>query len=134
MHKILVKLDKFQRTRREVSINLEDGLVNWKDNTYRIEYINQNGVDVPFVVTKAVKPLSEIKDGIRLCIEHKMNLKNDMYVMDGNKYKIIGIGPEAIQAFKNDNKKPMFYRYSNTEGQYLLDMLLKVIDESVLVL
>lgn len=134
MHKVLVKLDKFERTRREVSVSLEDGLVSWKNNTYRIEYVNQNGVDVPFVVTKDVKPLSEIKDDIRLCIEHKMNLKNDMYVMDGNKYKVIGIGPEAIQAFKNNNKIPQYYRYSSTEGQYLLDMLLKVIDESVLVL
>lgn len=133
MHKVLVKLDKFQRTRREVSINLEDGLVDWKNHTYRIEYVNQNGVDTPYVITKEIKPLSEIKNDIRTAIEHKINLKHDLYMMDGHSYQVTGIGPDAIQAFKDNDNKPKYFRYGSTEGQYLLEVLLKSINQSVLI-
>ena len=136
MHEETITLQRFKRNKRKVFVDFVNGVVNWKDETYRLTYKNVGGKKYPYVVIKAIKPMSEIKQEIATVNneKNKEELKWVEYEVNGNVYYVVGIGPNAIKAIKNDDDEPKFFNYLTTEGQYLLKELISTLDSCVLVI
>ena len=127
-----IPLDKFKQGKREVYTDFVNGLVKWKRKTYKISYVNVGGKKYPYVILEDIKPLSEIKEEIRAINFNKKELKLVEYDINGHVYFVIGIGPIAIKAYKDNSKKPKYFGYSTTEGQYILKKLMNVLQQSIL--
>lgn len=128
-----IPLDKFKRNKRKVYTDFVNGLVKWKKQTYKITYIDVGGKMYPYVVIEDIKPLSEIKEEIKAINFNKDNLKLAEYEINGHMYFIVGIGPIAIKAYKDNAENPEFFGYSTTEGQYILKTLMNFVKQSVLI-
>lgn len=134
MYEELMELQKFRKNKRKVFVDFVNGLVKWKNDTYKLKYIKVGEKNYPYVVIEAIKPLSEILMEIE-SVNHEDNkeeLKFVEYEVNGNLYYVVGIGPVAIKAIKNDDEEPDFFYYTTTEGQYLLDELVSCLDGCVL--
>lgn len=132
--KELIKLKAFKQNRREVFVDFINGLVEWKNKTYKIEFKKIDNQTIPFMVLNDIKPLSEIKKDINKICKYKLELKNNIYSVNGHTYNIIGIGVESIKAYKDTDIQPKYFRYNTTEGQYLLNTLLEKVEQTVLII
>lgn len=57
--------------------------------------------------------------------EYKREVKYKKYVFDNHEYEVVGIGPEAIKAYKDGSDEPEYYRFNKPEGKYLGRKILK---------
>ena len=57
--------------------------------------------------------------------DYKKELKYKKYVFDNHEYEVVGIGREAIKAYKDGSDEPEYYRFNKPEGKYLGRKLLK---------
>ena len=122
----LVELKKFKSDKREVFVDFKKRLIKWKNNTYRLKYINVDNKMYPYVIITKVKPLSEIRPLIRTINkpENKEELKFVEYLYNDHRYYLTGIGPEALKVIKDDNEEEEYLHYFETDGQGLLNILI----------
>ena len=126
MNRDIVKIPllDFKKGKRQVFVDFVENIVKWKDETYPIDFIEIEGNRYPYVIMRNIKPLSEIKPLIKAVNFHKEDLKRVEYEVNGHVYFVVGIGPIAIQAIKDDAEEPEFFRFLSTEGQVLLNELM----------
>lgn len=129
----LIELQKFRQGKRQVFVNFQNGIVEWKNNTYKLTYKKVGDKHYPYVVVANIRPLSEIRPLVKQIIKGKSYLKNVEYEMNNHRYFVVGIGPDAIKVYKDDKSEPEFLRYLTTDGQGLLDILVKTLGQSFLV-
>ena len=132
MNQQLVELQSFKKNKRNVFVDFTRGLVEWKRQTYKLKYVKVGDKKYPYVIVEQVKPLSEIKQEIDTINERKDNLKGVEYEVNGHQYFVIGIGPIAIKAYKDEEDEAEFFHYFTTEGQYLLRKLVSTLEGCVL--
>ena len=125
----LVELQKFKQDKREVVVDFTQKLVEWKNKSYRLTYRNVGGDMYPYVIIENTRPVSEIKPLINQINFNKKKLINGDYEMYNKNYTVIGIGPKAIKVIINDAKEPEYLWYHTTDGQYLLDILVKDLNQ-----
>lgn len=128
-----IPLDKFKQGKRRVYTDFVNGLVKWKKETYKITYVNVGGKRYPYVIIENRIPLSEMKEEIKAVNFNKDELKLVEYDINGHTYFVIGIGPIAVKAYKDESEKPEFFGYSTTEGHYILKALMNVLQQSILI-
>lgn len=126
-----IPLERFKKDKRQVFVDFINGLVKWKNETYKLTYVNVGGKNYPYVILKNIMPLSSLKEKIRTICNKKEELKWTEYEIYNDYYYITGIGPESIKASKN-NEKEKYYRYTTEEGQRILQTLINFIGQSVL--
>ena len=126
-----IPLKEFKKDKRQVFVDFINGLVKWKNKTYKLTYVNVGGKNYPYVIIKNKIPLSKLRKKIELICNKKEELKWTEYEIYNDSYYITGIGPESIKASKN-NEKEKYYRYTTEEGQRILQTLVNFIGQSVL--
>ena len=131
--KKIVELKEWKKDKRNFFVDFPNGLVRWRNQTYKLTYVKVNGKTYPYVVVKEVKPMSRIRNEIKSINRKKNELKFTEYEVNGDVYFVIGIGKDAIQAHKNNSKIPEYFRYETTTGQYLLRKLVSCLDGCVLI-
>ena len=140
---MLITLDEFKKQNDPCFVAWTRGTVTANDKNYDIFFRKINGEMVPYI--EIAEPVLETKTekGVRRVIEfdadknnkirtivtNKRLIKNKSYMMRNNKYRIIGIGPEAIQAYKNESDEWKYFRYETQEGEDLLNKLLNVVEQ-----
>lgn len=129
MNEKIIELKKFLQDKRNYYIDWTNGLVEWKKKTYQLTYKNVGGDMYPYVIETRVRPLSEIKPLINQINFNKRKLINGDYDMYNKNYKVIGIGPKAIKVLIDENKEPEYLWYHTTDGQNLLDILIKDLNQ-----
>lgn len=128
----LVELSKWKEDKRNVFVNFKNGFVRWRNQTYKLTYIKVDGKAYPYVVVRRIKPLSKIRNEIKTINQRKNELKFTEYEVNGDMYFVIGIGSDAIRAYKNNSSNPEYLRYGTTRGQYLLREIISSLDGCVL--
>lgn len=121
----MIELEKYKRDKRNVFVDLENRFVKWNKNEHKITYVNVGGTDYPYVIIENIRPWSEIKHLVDQINERKDDLKFVEYEMKSHDYFVIGIGKDAIKVVKDyDKENPEYLRYSTTDGQELLMILI----------
>lgn len=126
-----INLKDFKKDKRNVFVDFINGLVKWKNETYKLTYVNVGGKNYPYVILKNIMPLSSLKEKIRMICNKKEELKWTEYEIYDDSYYITGIGPESIKASKNDENEK-YYRYTTEEGQKILQVLANFVGQSIL--
>ena len=126
-----IPLKKFKENKRKVHVDWTKNVVSWKNEGYKLTFVNVGGDMIPYVILNDIKPLSEIKNEINQINKNKKYIKFSEYEMLNNKYFILGIGKIALKVKKNNKEEPEFIKYTSTEGQYLLN---KIISDLQLIL
>lgn len=121
--KTQIPLSEYKKGKRKVYVDWTRNLVSWKNECYKLTFVNIGGEMYPYVVLNDIKPLSELKNKINEANKNKKYIKYSEYEILNNKYFILGIGKIAIKVRKNDKKEPEFIKYTSTEGQYLLNKI-----------
>lgn len=123
--KTQIPLKKFKKDKRKVHIDWTKNVISWKDEKYKLTFVNVGGDMIPYVVLSDIKPLSELKSKIKQINKNKNKryIKFSEYEILNNKYLILGIGEIALKVQKNNKEEPEFIKYTSTEGQYLLNKI-----------
>lgn len=129
---VKIPLLEFKKGKREVYTNWTKKVVEWKNQTFPLSFVNIGGKRYPYVILENIKPLSMIKDDIETINTYKENLKGVEYEVNNHFYFVIGIGKEKIKAYKNSDKEPKYFAYWTSEGQYLLEELMKWVGQTAL--
>ena len=147
---MLIELDKFKNKQKEPCfISWARGIVTTNDKNYTLQYVRIGDETYPYVNVPdkpSVKLESVFKQGKRLLIEfdeeknnkintivtNKQKLKKCSYDVDKDEYYIIGIGDEAIKAYKNNSPKWKYFRYETNEGDRLLNKLYNAVGQITL--
>ena len=145
-----VELNKFKK---QISgpcfVSWNRKIVTANDKSYQLTFINCGGKRYPYVeIPDAPKSTveSRYKDGIksfinfgvdknnkiRTIINNKFELKMCSYEYENIDYHVIGIGPEAILAFKGNNENAEYFRYETKTGNDLLNILFHTIEQKTL--
>lgn len=151
MLSMLMKLEQFKKEVKPCFVAWSSGFVTANDNTYKIVYVENKGKRIPYVELgetriepvvesrfqhkiRKIKEFDEEKNiRIRNIISNKFELKYCSYEIENNEYFVIGIGPEAILAYKNQEKELRYFRYEQDEGNELLNKLFYSIEQKTLI-
>ena len=122
--KTQIPLSEYKKGKRNVYVDWTRNFVSWKNECYKLAFINIGGEMCPYVVLNDIKPLSELKNKIKEANKNKKFIKYSEYEILNNKYFILGIGKIALKVRKNNKEEPEFIKYTSTEGQYLLNKII----------
>lgn len=122
--KTQIPLSKYKKGKRNVYVDWTRNFVSWKNECYKLTFINIGGEMCPYVVLNDIKPLSELKNKIKEANKNKKFIKYSEYEILNNKYFILGIGKITLKVRKNNKEEPEFIKYTSTEGQYLLNKII----------
>ena len=126
-----IPLNEYKKGKRNVYVDWTRNFVSWKNECYKLTFINIGGEMCPYVVLSDTKPLSEMKKAIEQANKNKKYIKFSEYEILNNKYFILGIGKIALKVRKNGKEEPEFIKYTSTEGQYILN---KIVSDLQLIL
>lgn len=119
-----IPLSEYKKGKRNVYVDWTRNIVSWKNECYKLTFINIGGEMYPYVVLSDIKPLSELKNKIKEANKNKKYIKFSEYEVLNNKYFIMGIGKIALKVRKNNKEEPEFIKYTSTEGQYILNKII----------
>lgn len=144
---MLMTLEEFKKQNSPIFVGWSRGIVTANNKNYELFFKKVNGKSIPYVeiaetvlesrsesgIRKVVEFDGDKNNRIRVIIVNKSTLKNETYDMNNNEYHVIGIGPEAIQAYKNDAEDWEYFRYETEEGDSLLNVLFTSIGQTSLI-